>query len=748
MKNKVFKIMSIMLLFGVVFLLSCTKDDDQEAPTLSILSPTSDFSYLSENNTITISGVASDDTGIESVEWKDSHGNSGTAFGTENWEIRNASLQNGDNVFTITAYDKAENSTSAEIMITYNKYLTFIGMPFFTPNSVFVNTPTDVTFNVTILSNPNLDENSVSIVEVDQNGNEIEELCQLYDDGDLSNGDEIKGDGVFSCITSFNRTMAGDIYLRAKANTTESEGTVTAYSAIRRFYVVEEMDEGIVQETCNTQIAGYNKYKELAATLSKDEAISQTIEFLKSYSNVSSVDISESNDICINYTSGLEGMILTGDDDQKGGGMASVGDRNNTPSIPLAQQTRGTYDETRGVVSNPDILLDRNVLLFSPYYDEFADKGWLSEEELHDALIDADCSQFNITYLKNSEANLAALKSLNDYGLIFINSHGSVDKKGNVIISTGEEINISDQQSLNDWSDNRLTMMNDLKWGVKPSFISDYNYNLPNSIVYVGSCSSAYNSTMAYAFLGIGAQTYYGYSNSVKGSFEYNMASELFPKIITENKTTGNAFTANQHDNSNPAAYFVMIGNSDLKYLFGFVNGNFEEGTLDGYIPGGDGRVITQLGYIAPKEGNFMGIISTGLGFTTQVGVLQQSFCIPEDSNMTLSFNWNFLSEEFMEYVGSQYQDYFKVSVIDQVGVEHTLFSKSIDDIAADYELTHVSPEIVFDRGDVYGTGWRTTHLDLSAYAGQRVTLVFASSDIGDSIFDTAILLDNITVEE
>ena len=100
-----------------------------------------------------------------------------------------------------------------------------------------------------------------------------------------------------------------------------------------------------------------------------------------------------------------------------------------------------------------------------------------------------------------------------------------------------------------------------------------------------------------------------------------------------------------------------------------------------------------------------------------------------------------------MEFVGSQYQDYFKVLLIDQNGTEHTLFSKSIDEMAAEYELSSVSPDIVFDQGGVYGTGWLNLSLDLSAYAGQRVTLIFAASDIGDSIYDTAILLDNITIE-
>lgn len=750
MKNKkVFKLMSIMLLFGVVFLLSCKKtDSDMENPTLTILSPTSEYSYLSESNTITISGIASDDTGIESIKWKDSHGNSGTAFGTENWEIRDLTLQNGDNVYTITAYDEADKSTSVEIMITYNKYLTYIGAPFISPNSVFVNVATDIRICASILPNPNMDENSVTVIEVDRNGNEISEICQLFDDGNLSShGDEIKGDGVFSNITTFNKGTASDIYLRVKANTTESEGTVTAYSSISSFFIVDEIDNATISEILSTHEIGENKYMELAASLPKDQAIAQTIEFLKAKENVASVVTTESNDICITYTSGLVGMILTGDDYYQGGlSTNNENRRDNKNSIPLSKQTRGTYDDTRMINTDPNTILNRNAILYAPCYSQFTGWGTEFSDDLYETLSNSECNQFNITYLKNESANLAELKTLSSYGLIVINTHGGLDDKNNVFFQSGEKASITSLHLI-DWIMGNICLGNDLQWLVKPSFISTYNNNLPNSIVYIGACHSADNATLSSAFISKGARTYYGFTNSVSSQFNKERANELFPKIINENKTTGSAFTAEQHDSSTPPSYFTMTGNDKLKYQYGFVNGGFEEGNLNGFIIDGDGRVITQLSYITPYTGNFMGIISTGLGYTEAQGSISQTFCLPDNPNLTLSFNWNFLSEEFMEYVGSQYQDYFKVLLVDQNGIEHILFSKSIDDIAAGYELTHVSPEIVFDRGDVYGTGWLSLDLDLSAYAGQHVTLIFAASDIGDSIYDTAILLDDITIE-
>ena len=116
---------------------------------------------------------------------------------------------------------------------------------------------------------------------------------------------------------------------------------------------------------------------------------------------------------------------------------------------------------------------------------------------------------------------------------------------------------------------------------------------------------------------------------------------------------------------------------------------------------------------------------------------------------------WNFLSEEFLEYIGSTYQDYFNVVVKDANGVENVLLDRTIDALATQFgatktdpgTLTSVSPDIVFDRGGVYMTGWQTSTFTISQYAGQRITLILRAGDVGDSIYDTAILLDDIAVQ-
>jgi hypothetical protein len=222
----------------------------------------------------------------------------------------------------------------------------------------------------------------------------------------------------------------------------------------------------------------------------------------------------------------------------------------------------------------------------------------------------------------------------------------------------------------------------------------------------------------------------------------------MLPGIIQNGESTQEAFTSGQIDPYRPEnAEFVMVpSTADVRFEIGILNGGFEEGVLSAWSPSGDGRVISQLGGQAPTDGTYMGIISTGLGYTTSSGSINQEFCLPADAQ-TLTMRWNFLSEEFLEWVGSVYQDFLTISLTPDGGSTVTLLHETVDSFHAGYALTRVSPGIVFDQGDVYMTGWRTLSYDVSSLAGQTVYLRIRIGDVGDSIYDSAALLDQIAVE-
>lgn len=82
---------------------------DTVPPTLTIVSPSTTI-VSAYSATISISGTASDNVGVASVEWTTSTGSTGIATGTTSWTAV-IPLLVGDNVVTVRAYDAAGNSS-------------------------------------------------------------------------------------------------------------------------------------------------------------------------------------------------------------------------------------------------------------------------------------------------------------------------------------------------------------------------------------------------------------------------------------------------------------------------------------------------------------------------------------------------------------------------------------------------------------------------------------------------------------
>ena len=87
---------------------------DMTAPSLTVTGPTTASVFNTKEASLTLSGTASDDaSGIEKITYINSQGVGGTAIGTTTWSIPGINLSKGENLFTITAYDKLNNSAQA-----------------------------------------------------------------------------------------------------------------------------------------------------------------------------------------------------------------------------------------------------------------------------------------------------------------------------------------------------------------------------------------------------------------------------------------------------------------------------------------------------------------------------------------------------------------------------------------------------------------------------------------------------------
>ena len=139
-----------------------------------------------------------------------------------------------------------------------------------------------------------------------------------------------------------------------------------------------------------------------------------------------------------------------------------------------------------------------------------------------------------------------------------------------------------------------------------------------------------------------------------------------------------------------------------------------------------------------------MAIISTGLGSVNQSNsALIQKICSTEGT-LKISFKYNVISEEPLEYFGSVYDDNFIMTVTIN-GKKTVLVQKTINNS----KWKKISG-IDFAGGDTttFHTGWKTISKDLGKInPDDIIEFEFRVGDKGDSIYDTAALIDAVKLE-
>ena len=594
------------------------------------------------------------------------------------------------------------------------------------------------------------------ITSVDLYDSEGTRLATMYDDGNYqSNRDEFSNDGVFTCQISINTNTQREIgFCVVLNNDTAAVSNVHTIKWVERMTSQEIANMESVEIKIEAVLA-----EEVFAELEEEEKqaiVEEAIEVLESSALIvedSVIFDSKNGTFTFVYESGALGAI-------------SIKNWVDTsePEFPEVGETdEDLFTDIDAIIlwSFNQVVDDDSVR--SPFYNDLVQE-WLAK---------------GLDPTLDKEVTVEDYKNLKGYEIILISSHGAYYeyKVGHTrtklipgIILSEEATQAKDSLYANDLRMQRIakfTFQGGTKYVILPAFW-EYYYGggaLDGSFVISESCeffgvNGSEDHSMANAILNCAAEGVLGYKNSVLMKYSRNFAS-LFIESLVDGHSATEAFAIAKsvygdsdycpgREFYGPSAYPIYLGQNAYLVNSNLENGSFEENpNLIGWTTEGDIRVLNKLGDLSPTDENKMAILTTGVGSGTSdyVGATEGSvlsqIVLVNAGNTVLSFDYNVVSEEPHEYVGSKYDDKMYVEIIDQYGNKIEVCAESVN-ASTWYSVSGIN----FEGGDTtcYETGWKTVNFDISQYQGQFITIRFVVYDVGDSAYDTAALIDNVAI--
>jgi len=777
------------------------EDPNAPAKSVSIVVTGLGESVLVTNQPqVTVSGWAESNKGIASVTYLNG-ATTGTAQGTTAWSAT-LNLVEGDNPLTFTAIATDGSETAITTTLSYSPVLDFTSELTFSQSLVFVGEVVELVAWIGLPAGAN--PTSVSIYETNVDGSLISAPIAMADHGLLS--DLVAQDGIYTAAIrvapAANLNAVGyqcfRVVVRNSQGSIYRSGNRCIWLSAHLSPVSIDQAVGLADSAAILYTAELNK----GATL-----LGAAITVAGRLSNLEEVNLAGpggEGGVWWVDTSGILGVyhpIFAG---VKGGGAAATAseplqasvDHGSSrltgphlyPASVLAERAGWAKPSARAVTALTKRVGSVDGKLISPFVANpnasFANFGsgddfflpWQTLSNGKHCGLVATSADVNNGSLAVS---MASFRDLDPFGYIHISTHGDSYFKGLLapwkrIWGPSDFLNGSLSQPVihsgvrlpqttgGDWIfgdfeedllTHRMAMGPNGMLVLLPEFFNHYLKPLPNSIVVLSACRSLYNNAMANAFLARGAGAVIGYTDYVSTGYAQDTSNTILSELLA-GATLGEAFDASvaAHGPNDAGAFLAMAGERDLALSLGvnFVDGDFESGSLSPWSATGDGRVVTQLGAAVPTSGVYMGILSTGLGFTSVGGDIVQSFCVPTTASV-MSFDWKFYSEEFARFCGKGFNDSFKAIVCSGTGDNcQVVFEETVDTLCPPNPAQSLAPlqvsDVSFDQGSVYNTPWTTTEVDMTPYAGAPVEVHFSVADFGDDVFDTVVLVDQIQV--
>jgi len=640
------------------------------------------------------------------------------------WQSGQIILAPGDNLITVTAVDGG-TSVSDTIVVTYNPGFRFDDRLAARPAIWWVGETTEAVFTVPASLYKNFDPGSMRLVRVDAQGDPIEDLGAMLDDGQLSgSGDEIEKDGVFTWTGDFTCDAAAPLFFRASVRVSASP-SFTAVSGTLR---VE-----CLGRTTRAACESHQALVEAAGVALEGGAdMPSVLAQIRADLTVRAAGPAEDGGaaIWVEFADGLLGAVIA----------PEAGTRGGIGSTPVTGLARGVGGAVVGASRRTVGAL--RALVLSPFDDALA--GADESAEAASLLEGASCPPYEVEgggALGGRAASIARLRDLSRYGIVSLVTHGAplfggpdgrriaaaygwAHRGAQEILWTGSPVDCASLLPIEracivttahpqgncpegtrclvtkgTASDTGATgegvcfddTQADLLLGralitnrglaVTPSFFTAWRgRGLPASWVHLGACHSLWNGSLASALYAAGALAITGFSGTVDSAWARERALEVFTKV----GQTGviDDFHTTALDPAHPETRWRLFGAGDLALdQAELVNADFENGSTQGWSAAGDGRVVAQFGEAQPVGGKFMGLVSSGLGYAVETGRLTQDFCIPE-GRTTLTMWWRFYSEEFKEWCGDEeFQDSFRATLAAPTGGALPVVTVAVDDL-------------------------------------------------------------------
>lgn len=590
--------------------------------------------------------------------------------------------------------------------------------------------------SVIFYAESDLEVNGIELISTDSNSL----IAVMKDDGDIANsGDEYMNDGVYSCVVDVDNSSVGNLSFYAACINVTSENVVIP---IYRLFTQQELDDMDVVDAAIQDLINTDSFA------TENEKISNVNSLLFSltenndelgYSLIQKNSISYSTEGKIfefKYACGVDGVIDLSDNEGKDNGTIN--------------QTETEVQDN--IISSAKGIYGTALLMDGFERSSFRDNYYIGLKNEFDSAGLATDLVMDVT--------ISDLENMENHDFIGICMHGSYPQNGHIILCTQEKVTAEKNQLYAYELQLGIVKRSSHYWYTEGLFEEFYDVNsFEGSIIYLQNCCSLgygnsldeINYTMANTLINCGADTVIGNFNSISSYYNQKMM-KMFIEELIGGSTTSTALS-NCKDNygyddndgdgtiDNYDAIACLVGDS-TKYL---INQNIQNGSFESQFNEwqcyGDVSTKLRLGNsISPTNGRKMAFITTKTNEYNNSGIYQ-TFKIPSYAS-TLTFTYDVISEEPLEWVDEGYNDTFTAKLISTTS-ENTLAIESTDTS----EWIRVT-DVNLPCGDntTYHTGNITIRYDVRALRGSNVKLLFNVQDSGDNTYDTAVVIDNISL--